>query len=271
MTQSTLPFYVVDAFADKAFKGNPAAVVPLEAWPEDSFLQSMAMEHNLSETAFFVPSNDEDADYEIRWFTPTVEVPLCGHATLASGHVIFSHLGFQESTLRLKTREKGVLTLKQAPNEGYEMSLPAAEQTAIEVTADISEALGLTVLEAYRGGFLLLVLPNAEAVAAYQPNLEAIAKTGSEVIITATGGSGEFKDLDFVSRMFAPTIGIDEDPVTGAAHAQLTPYWSLVLQKTELEAAQIGPRRGDLSASMQGNTVVLRGKARTYANGHIFI
>lgn len=279
MTSQSLPLYIVDAFSDQPFGGNPAAVVPLESWPEDQVLQNIAMEHNLSETAFFVPSQDESAkdgaaDFEIRWFTPTVEVPLCGHATLASSHVIFQHMGFAKDTLRLKTRERGTLTLTQAGQAGdtaYTMDLPAAEQTATPLDPSMAKSLGLTVLEAYEGGFLMLVLPSAEAVARYQPDFDAIAATGKELIITATGGTAEFADFDFVSRMFAPTIGIDEDPVTGAAHAQLTPYWALTLQKTELKAAQIGPRSGKLTAVMAGNRVQLIGQARTYAMGQIFL
>jgi len=268
----TLPLYLVDAFADQPFTGNPAAVVPLDTWLPDDTLQAMAAEHNLSETAFFVPTTDETADFDIRWFTPTVEVPLCGHATLASAHILYTELGFGKETLRLATRTKGVLTVTQAGKDLYTLSLGAESQKNIALADALAAKLRLTVLEAYQGDYLMLVLPDAKAVEAYVPDFAAIAATGHEVIITAAGPqTGSYAGLDFVSRMFAPSAGINEDPVTGSAHAQLTPYWSLVLQKTDLQAAQIGPRPGRLSASLQGSRVVLTGAARTYAKGQILL
>lgn len=268
----TLPFFQVDAFTDKLFAGNPAGVVPLDAWLPDATLQAIAMENNLPETAFFVPTPHRDTDYELRWFTPTTEVPLCGHATLASAHVLFNHLEFADPILKFQTREKGVLTVQQTSPGTYALNIPAADQTAISDPSLIAEQLNLTVLEAYDGPFVLLVLPSAQAVATYKPDFAALKETGKEIIITAVGGdTGPFKDLDFVSRMIAPTIGIDEDPVTGAAHAQLTPYWTLTLQQTSLRAAQIGPRSGHLQVEMLGNQVQLRGQACTYVSGQIHL
>ena len=269
---TSLPFFQIDAFTDQLFAGNPAGVVPLDTWLPDATLQAIAMENNLPETAFFVAMANGDSDFELRWFTPTTEVPLCGHATLASAHVLFSHLGFAAKTLKFQTREKGVLTVQQTSAGTYALNLPAAMQTLIPDAAHIGAKLNLTILEAYDGPFLLLVLPNAHAVSTYAPDFAALRALGKEVIITAAGGeTGEFSDLDFVSRMFAPTIGIDEDPVTGAAHAQLTPYWTLVLQQTNLEAAQIGPRAGRLQVEMLGNQVQLRGQACTYVSGQIHL
>ncbi len=265
----TAPFYLVDAFAHEPFAGNPAAVVLLQTWLPDATLQAMAAEHNLSETAFFTASDRAEADFDIRWFTPTTEVPLCGHATLASGHVIFDHLGFDSSVLRLATREKGVLRLTRTEPHTYTLSLPAEEQRSIPVDEDLAKRLGLTILEAYEGKFLVLVLPSAGLVKSYAPDFGALKALNKEVVLTAKAGTSPFEDLDFVSRMFAPCIGIDEDPVTGAAHAQLTPYWSLVLQKTDLKAGQIGPREGRLGATLQGTEVILTGTARTYLVGQI--
>ena len=265
-------FYLIDAFADAAFTGNPAAVVPLPAWLPEETLQAIAAEHNLSDTAFFVPAGESAADYEIRWFTPRVEVPLCGHATLATGHVLFQHLGYAGETLRLKTRKKGLLTLHKVAAESYAMTLPAAAQTSFELDPALAHSLNLTVLEAYEGSFLTLVLPDAQGVASYQPDFTAIKALGKELIITAAGGTAPpYGDFDFVSRVFAPNIGVNEDPVTGAAHCQLVPYWSLIRQKTALRAAQIGPRGGRLKAELHGTQVTLIGQARTYATGQIYL
>ena len=271
MSQQTLPIFVVDAFADQPFTGNPAAVIPLQSWLPDSQLQAIAQENNLSETAFFTPFSGSEADYELRWFTPTVEVPLCGHATLASGHVLFNHLGFENPNLRFRTRQRGVLRLHRTDTGAYAMGLPATDQSNREIDPELGVQLGLTILEMYEGDFLTLVLPSPEAVAAYSPPFNQIKELGRKVIITAKGGSGQFAEFDFVSRMFRPAIGIDEDPVTGAAHAQIVPYWSLVLQKTDLSAAQIGPRGGRLRAIMKGECVELQGQARTYMAGKIFL
>lgn len=274
-SDSILPLYMVDAFADAPFKGNPAAVVPLETWLPDETLQAIAQENNLSETAFFIPSENAGADFDLRWFTPSVEVPLCGHATLATGHTLYAHLGFDAPSVRFSTREKGILTLSRTQDTTYGLALPAAAQQGTAKFDHLGQDLGLTILEIYEGDFLMLVLPEAEAVARYQPDFAKIKELDKEVIITAPGGysrgQGRFKDLDFVSRMFAPNIGIDEDPVTGAAHAQLIPYWTLALQRQDLSAAQIGPRSGTLSGRMEGSKVVLEGQARTYASGQIYL
>ena len=263
--------FIIDAFCAGPFSGNPAGVVPLERWLPDEMLQAIARQNNQAETAFFVPSSSEGADFDLRWFTPTIEVDLCGHATLASGHALFSHLGFEGQSLRFQTQKKGVLTVQKIGADTYALRLPAAEQEVTPLDPSIAQNLRLTVLEAYDGPFLTLVLPSTEAVAAYVPDFKAIARTGREIIITAAAPSnGPYSEFDFVSRMFAPTAGIDEDPVTGSAHSQLVPYWTLVLQKAELRAAQIGPRSGELGASLLGSEVELTGKARTYLDGQAF-
>ncbi len=271
MSVPSLPLYLVDAFAHGPFSGNPAAVVPLETWLPDSILQAMAAQHNLSETAFLVPSDQADADFDIRWFTSTAEVPLCGHATLASGHVIFDHLGRESSVLRLATRQKGILQLTRTEPQAYTLSLPAEQQRSIRVDENLAKRLGLSILEAYDGKFLMFVLPTAGLVKSYAPDFAELKAVNKEIVVTAKARTAPFEDLDFVSRMFAPCIGIDEDPVTGSAHAQLAPYWSLVLQKANLKAGQIGPREGRLGTRLQGADVILTGTARTYAVGQILL
>lgn len=263
--------FIIDAFCTGPFSGNPAAVVPLDAWLPDEDLQAIAQENNQAETAFFVTSSNDASDSDLRWFTPTTEVDLCGHATLASAHALYAHLGFEGQTLRFQTKSKGILRVRQTGTKSYALSLPAAAQEVTQLDETLLQQLRLTALEAYKGPFLLLVLPTAEAVTTYRPDFAAIAATGYELIVTAAAGTSEsFKDLDFVSRVFAPTVGIDEDPVTGSAHCQLAPYWSLVLQKTDLRAAQVGPRSGELGVSLMGSQVELTGKARTYLDGKAF-
>jgi len=267
----TRPFYIVDAFTNKPFQGNPAAVVPLENWLPEELLQKIACQNNLSETCFLVKSHKEHVDFEIRWFTPLVEVPLCGHATLAAGHVIFSHLLFPRDKLVLSTKQRGVLSVSRSGENIYTLRLQAIEQCNIPIDDKVSSLLNLSILEAYSGEFTVFVLPDAQAVEKYVPNFSILKEFGREVVITSRGNSIGFQRVDFVSRMFAPTIGINEDPFTGAAHAQLAPYWSLVLQKTELRAAQIGRRKGFVDVSLQGSNVALTGSARTYVVGELFV
>ena len=182
-----LNFYIVDAFTHGPFSGNPAAVVPLDGWLPDAQMQSMAAQHNLTETAFLMPSADQGVDFEIRWFTPTIEVPLCGHVTLASAHVIVTKLGIQTPALSLKTRTRGTLKVRHVEANAYAMTFPAIDQHAVTVDQSLMKALNLTVLEAYSGDFLTLVLPDVDAVASYRPDFPAILKTGRELIITAAG------------------------------------------------------------------------------------
>lgn len=254
---TALPFIQVDAFADRPFAGNPAAVMPLEAWLPDETMQAIALENNLSETAFTVPTTG-DADYELRWFTPTTEVTLCGHATLASGHVLIAG-----ERIRFRTRKAGVLEVERQ-GDGYALSLPAwkPEPKPLPIIVD---ALGCRPVETlwhpHRYG--LIVVETAEEVRALKPDFQAMAKQGDVLtIVTAPGDSS-----DIVSRVFAPGAGIDEDPVTGSAHAVMVPYWAERLGRESFTAYQASARGGHLTCRLDGDRVVLGGRCVTVIEG----
>ena len=256
--------FQVDAFASALFKGNPAAVIPLEnSWPTDQILQSVAAENNLSETAFFMPTGDH---YALRWFTPNMEVRLCGHATLASAHVLFKELNVQEDTIHFETLS-GRLTVHQT-DQGYQMDFPADVPKSVLPPAALQEALSGRMDACYKGlDDYMVLLSSEQEVAQIQPNLEAVAKLdGRGLIITAPGDS-----TDFVSRCFYPRYAVPEDPVTGSAHTVLTPYWAAKLGKTTLSARQISKRSGDLICAIKDNRVLLTGQAVTYLSGQIFL
>ena len=217
-----LPIMQVDAFADRPFAGNPAAVMPLEEWLDDATLQAIAAENNLAETAFLVPDDSDEADYELRWFTPTIEVALCGHATLASGHVLLSAAQWR-SEMRFRTRKAGILQVRRdGEDEGYRMKLPAYRAEA-KLLPDIARAMGGDVVETlwHEGGYALIVYHGAEEIRALSPDLAALSKDDILYIATAAG-TGDASGADVVSRAFAPGAGIPEDPVTGTAHSVLT-------------------------------------------------
>lgn len=259
-----LQIYQVAAFTDRSFGGNPAAVIPLEAWLSDSLMQKIAAENNLSETAFFVPMGQ--SEWQIRWFTPAVEVPLCGHATLASAAVIHSKLGHTDWPITLQSAS-GPLTV-DVDRDAFVLDLPTNHPQPVQLPAGLEEALGISVIESYIGNDIYMVVLSDEAsVAALNPDfgpLAAVTKHG--VIATAPGDN-----VDFVSRFFAPAIGIAEDPVTGAAHCMLTPYWSKRLNKTRLDARQISSRVGVLHCEDHGDRVKLRGSAVFFLSGEISI
>ena len=259
-----LPIFQVDAFTDRVFRGNPAAVMPLSQWLEDATLQAIAMENNLSETAFLVAA---DAGYELRWFTPTVEVELCGHATLAAAHVLFEHLAYTNDAIAFQTRS-GELRVHRA-GVGLTLDCPASELTVTEVETAVCDALGGMASEALavgeNGHSLLCVYEFEEDVAGLSPDFPALcAATGRCVIATAPGN-----DCDFVSRFFAPQFGIDEDPVTGSAHCSLVPYWAGRLHASELQARQISARGGQLACELRGGRVLMTGSAVTYMRGTV--
>lgn len=263
-----IPFAQIDAFAAKAFQGNPAAVMPLRAWPDDSVLQAIAEENNLAETAFILPiagSEDdggEGADFELRWFTPAVEVALCGHATLASGHYILS-ADPSRDRVSFKTRKAGVLSVAR-DGAGYRMALPAYPPEPADVPG-LREALGVSGGETLRhpNGYDLTVLDSAQAVLALTPDFRALAKIGDTLnIVTAPG-----TDTDVISRVFAPAAGIDEDPVTGSAHSVLTPYWAKRLGRDHFTAYQASKRGGHLACSLEGDRAILRGGCVTVIEG----
>jgi PhzF family phenazine biosynthesis protein len=253
----------VDAFADRPFTGNPAAVMPLESWLDDARLQAIAAENNLAETAFYVPTSG-DADYELRWFTPEVEVALCGHATLASGHVLLSDDPARES-VRFRTRQRGVLEVKRS-GDAYALDLPALPPAASHDRRSAA-ALGLKpVATLFReGGYFVTVLATESELLAVKPDfrrLGAAVPGDPSHIVTAPGDR-----TDFVSRMFAPNAGIDEDPVTGSAHAVLTPYWAERLGRTTLTAYQASKRGGHLTCELKDGRVVLVGTCVTVIEG----
>lgn len=252
-----LSFYQIDAFADQPFAGNPAAVISLDGWLDDSTLQAIAAENNLSETAFTVRSQRDDADYDLRWFTPTTEVELCGHATLASGHVLI-----EGERVRLATRS-GVLTVSRT-GDLLELDLPAYEVRPGEVGA-LTEALG-TDGEIFVGhggnNSAILLLPDEAAVRAVKPDFAALRKFDRLVIVTAPAD-----EHDIVSRVFAAYHGIDEDPVTGSAHAALVPFWAKRLGRDRFTAFQASRRGGVLHCRFEGDRVTLGGRCVTVIEG----
>ena len=258
--------YQVDAFTDKLFGGNPAAVIPLEQWIDDEVMQRLAMENNLSETVFFVPAAMNGADYEIRWFTPVLEINLCGHATLASAFILFEKLGHARETIRFHCKS-GMLSVRK--NNGLiEMDFPAWPPEPVEQDfSDLLKALGSsTSLGIFKSRDVLVELENEEAVRNCDPDFTLLKKIGEKVIITARG-----RQADFVSRFFAPSAGIDEDPVTGSAHSQLIPYWAEKLGKNELHAFQLSQRGGELWCEHLGDRVKIGGKCVFYMKGEIYL
>jgi len=263
-----LTIYQVDAFTDQVFKGNPAAIVPLPKWLDDETLQKIAAENNLSETAFFCPN--EKGEVLLRWFTPTNEVELCGHATLATAHVMYEEMGFTGRELVFQTRFKGPLAVSKT-DDGYSMTLPNLKAEPVSVVPDqIKTGLGVDVSEVLESDDYLVVLPTEEDVLAVEPNFSELAKLDKRgVIITAPGSKESSKGVDFVSRYFAPAFGIDEDPVTGSAHCISAPYWAEKLGKKALSARQVSERSGDLVCEVNDKVVTLKGQAVLYMSGSI--
>ena len=260
-----IPFYHVDAFASRPFEGNPAAVCPLESWLPDATLQAIAGEHNLSETAFYVPRG---SDYELRWFTPEVEVDLCGHATVASAHVIFDvRREIQGSRISFKSKsgELGVDKTGENGSTRYALDFPARPPEPCAAPANLSEALGATPQTVLAARDYLCVFATEDQVLSLTPDMAKIAALDRfAVIVTAPG-----KDCDFVSRFFAPAKGVNEDPVTGSSHCTLIPYWAGRLGKTELFARQRSRRGGELWCRHRGDRVSIAGRAITYSEGVI--
>ncbi len=257
----SIPIYQVDAFTGKVFRGNPAAVCPLESWLEDTILQNIALENNLSETAFFVRKEDH---FEIRWFTPKVEVNLCGHATLASAHVIFQHLGFEKEEIHFQSKSGLLKVYKKG--ESLVLDFPTAKVTSAIIKKELSKALGKIPVAVYKSGQKLLALYEDEkTIAAIQPDFEKLKLVDfMGVIVTAPSDR-----VDFVSRFFAPAVGINEDPVTGSAHTLLIPFWAERLGREKLKALQISSRVGELDCELKGDRVLIGGQAVTYMVGEI--
>ncbi|GAA4380433.1 PhzF family phenazine biosynthesis protein [Hymenobacter koreensis] len=263
----TLPIYQVDAFADKVFAGNPAAVCPLQEWLPTEQMQAIAAENNLAETAFFVPrAGGSDAEFELRWFTPTVEVDLCGHATLASAHVLFRHLGATAEQLTFHSKS-GPLHVRQQPNGRLTLDFPAQPPLPLHQHPEgLTDGLRATPLRILAGPDLIAVFDTEAEVRALHPNMTHLAQVEYRGVIATAPGSN---DIDFVSRWFGPRVGVPEDPVTGSGHTQLVPYWAERLGKTELHARQVSARGGDLWCELRGNRVLISGYAVTYLRGEI--
>src|SRR5574343_1055270 len=254
--------YQIDAFADKLFSGNPAAVVPLKKWLPTETLQQLAMENNLSETVFFVPSEKKGVDYDIRWFTPAEEINLCGHATLAASYVIFELLGLKKKKIHFSSLS-GILHVHKA-KEVIMMNFPSWNPEPFqEYSSDLAGILGVTkIVGVYKNRDLLVEVENEEEVLHAHPDMTALKNARQMVIITAPGSKH-----DFVSRFFAPSAGVDEDPVTGSAHSQLIPFWAQKLGKNKMTARQLSKRGGELTVELLGDRVLMGGKCVFYMKG----
>lgn len=260
-----LQIFQVDAFTSKPFGGNPAAVVPLENWLTDEVMLKIAGENNLSETAFFVPENGK---YHIRWFTPTVEVNLCGHATLATSHVIFNELRLESEIIRFQSDLSGELAVTR-DGDKLVLDFPSYPLIEIEHSDELAQAVGIVPTKVFeaQGNMVFLRVETEEEIRALEPDFNALMQINyDEVIVTAVGD-----DCDFASRMFAPRIGIPEDPVTGAIHCSLIPYWAEKLGKDKLFARQVSARGGELFCELRGDRVKIGGNAVLYLKGEIYV
>lgn len=258
----TVPIFQVDAFAVRLFEGNPAAVLCVETFPSDETMQNIAAENNLAETAFLAP---ESGEYWLRWFTPTVEVPLCGHATLASAAVVMERLERGRDKVVFHTRS-GPLLVERAES-GYRMDFPALPCTQVTPPETMAEALGVTPVEVFANAFnYLALLDSPQAVRELTPDMVAIARLDRDgVVVTSFGDRG----YDFVSRYFAPAKGIPEDPVTGGAHCMLAPYWASRLNKSAFKAFQASRRGGEVRCLLAGDRVELYGGCIFYSEGAV--
>jgi len=257
-----IKLYQVDAFASKAFEGNQAAICPLDEWLDETIMQNIAMENNLSETAFFVKNADI---YDIRWFTPTKEVNLCGHATLASAHVIFNFLNETNDTITFNSKSGHLYVSKE--EQIITMSFPQEPATLCDVPQAILKAFSKEPIKVLKSVDYIVVFDDYEDLTKLTPNLEALKKLDLRgVCITSKS-----KEYDFTSRFFAPNYGIDEDSVTGSAYTQLTPYWADKLQKNTLNSKQVSPRGGKLQCTLKDGRVFISGKAVSFLRGEIII
>jgi PhzF family phenazine biosynthesis protein len=259
-----MPIFQVDAFATHLFTGNPAAVLPMSSFPADATMQAVAAENNLAETAFLVP---EGADYRLRWFTPKVEVPLCGHATLASAAVVMERLEPGRKRVIFHTAS-GPLTVDRV-DTGYVMNFPTRPSEPVSPPPGLTEALGAVAVEVFVNTFnYMAVLDSAQILRGLAPDMGAIQSMDRPGVIVTAPGDGAY---DFLSRYFAPAKGIPEDPVTGAAHCMLTPYWARRLNKTVLLAFQASPRGGKIICRLAGDRVELEGACVFYLEGEVDI
>jgi PhzF family phenazine biosynthesis protein len=264
-----LKIYQVDAFTEKLFGGNPAAVVPLKKWLPDSLMQNIAAENNLAETAYFIPTGGT-SDFHLRWFTPSIEVRLCGHATLATAHTLWQHLKFEKDTIAFDSKS-GILRVSRK-GDTYELDFPLDTLNLLRgdtnVAKTLENALNIKPLEVFKGkDDYMVVVSKQSDIEKLNPDFRLLKTIDTRgIIVTAKG-----ENVDFVSRSFFPAAGIDEDPVTGSAHTTMTPYWAGKLGKKTLTAQQISARKGDLVCTLAGDRVLISGKAVTYLVGNINI
>ncbi|WP_455212579.1 PhzF family phenazine biosynthesis protein [Kaarinaea lacus] len=257
-----LSLYQVDAFSSNIFSGNPAAICPLENWLEDSVLQAIAEENNLSETAFFIPQNN---GYHLRWFTPLHEVDLCGHATLAAAHILFTKLGQSDSEILFYTRSGELKVNKN--NALLTMDFPALSCEPCDTPEALIKGLGKTPRQVYRGDDYLVIFDNEQDIKNITPNFLYLHQLDLRGVgITARG-----TEVDYVSRYFAPKYGVDEDPVTGSFHCLSAPLWGQRLNKSRLTARQVSPRGGELLCELVNNRVLLSGYCATYMEAQIYL
>lgn len=256
--------YQIDAFAEKLFTGNPAAVCPLDNWLDADIMQKIAAENNLAETSFTVPVEN---GFEIRWFTPTVEVDLCGHATLASAFVLINFEGFTEDKINFFSKNSGTLTVTKN-GDLFTLNFPSDSLQKVENLSQFKNCFAHQPIEAYQGKTdYLLIFENENQIVNIKPNFSEIAKINARGIIV----SSKSENYDFVSRFFGPNCGVNEDPVTGSAHTTLTPFWTEKLGKTKLKAKQISKRGGVLECELKNDRILISGKCKTYLKGEIFI
>ncbi len=268
-----LTIYQVDAFTNKLFGGNPAAVIPLTEWLDETLMQQIALENNLSETVFFAPSTGTNADYDIRWFTPETEINLCGHATLASAYVLFEIAGFKKEQLIFSSKS-GLLKINKAAQSQTFMGImefPSWKPVPVKnFPIQLAQILGISNEEIkgiYKHRDLLVELANEDAVKNCAPDFTLMKKHLDKLIITAPGNK-----VDFVSRFFAPAVGVDEDPVTGSAHSQLIPFWNEKLGKKDLHALQLSRRGGEIWCSqLNAERVTMAGNCVFYMQGEILL
>lgn len=257
-----IPMYQVDAFTEEIFKGNPAAICILDKWIDDKLMQSIAMENNLSETAFCIV---EEEICELRWFTPEEEIDLCGHATLATAHVIFEYLNYNSNKIKFNTKS-GILVVEKDENNLI-MEFPARQGVKTQLTEELIDGLGKEPKEVYKSRDLMVIYENEKDILDLKPNMEKLKLIDAfGIIVTAKG-----EKVDFVSRYFAPLCGVSEDPVTGSAHCTLIPYWSNILGKKKMIAQQLSHRGGILKCEDLGNKVNISGKASLFFKGEIII
>jgi PhzF family phenazine biosynthesis protein len=258
-----LKVYIANAFSDKKFGGNPAAVVPLTDWLSDNLMQQIAAQNNLSETAYILPQGE---DYGIRWFTPMVEVNLCGHATLASAHVLFEHLNYKRDKIIFHSKSGPLRIAKKG--EKITLDFPANEPIQAADDGSIGKALGINPKAVYKSEFdYMAVLESQADIEALSPDLILVKKLSARGLIATAPGD----KVDFVSRCFYPQSGIDEDPVTGSAHVVMVPYWAKQTGKNKLVAEQLSARRGYLDCELAGDRVLMTGHAHTYLEGDFYV